>query len=320
MLLQLSKKVALNFTSLIWHRTGDRAAGAFASAASLAPNRPLSADDMERIERRMDDRQQLLDAKCHEYGLHRSGNDSLHRPNAWEFLVSRQHHLIWCNVFKAASSSWMYNFNILAGYSPAFLRKTNVVSLSLARRKYPRVTAAELLRAQNDSTTFLIVRHPFERLLSAYRDKFMYAVPHSYHDKLGNQIIKKYRPAKPKLWIQTKWPSFGEFVAFLLDERRRNATLDMHWTPTVQFCTPCQIHFDIIAKFETLDEDQRYVIARSRLGRYIVPQWKNSGKGQKTPDLHRTYFGQLSVKQIEQLYDMFRYERVAIRFGWWTCD
>lgn len=175
---QLTKKVALNFTSLVWRRP---------------PYDQLTAAEVERIDRRMDERLDHLTAQCHAFGLHRRGNDSLHRPNAWEFLVSRQHHLIWCNVFKAASSSWMYNFNILAGYSPAFLKKTNIVSLSLARRKYPRVSFAELRRAQNDSVTFLIVRHPFERLLSAYRDKFMYAVPHSYHDKLGTQIIKKYR-------------------------------------------------------------------------------------------------------------------------------
>lgn len=109
------------------------------------------------------------------------------------------------------------------------------------------------------------------------------------------------------MWIQTKWPTFAEFVAFLLDEHRRQAALDMHWTPIAQFCTPCQIRFDIIAKFETLDEDQRYVIARTDLGRFIAPQWKNSGKGHKTPDLNRKYFGQLSNEQIAGLYAMFRY-------------
>lgn len=34
-------------------------------------------------------------------------------PNAWEFLISPGHGLAWCNVFKAASSTWMYYFNLL---------------------------------------------------------------------------------------------------------------------------------------------------------------------------------------------------------------
>jgi chondroitin 4-sulfotransferase 11 len=66
-------------------------------------------------EMRMSKRRKYLADRCFEEGLDKPGNDSLHRPNAWEFLVNRDHHLIWCNVFKAASTSWMYNFNLLAG-------------------------------------------------------------------------------------------------------------------------------------------------------------------------------------------------------------
>jgi len=160
--------------------------------------RALSQSEMEMIEARMAQRNERLAEKCSEYGLDVHGNDSLHQPNPWEFLVNTKYHIIWCNVFKAASTSWMYNFNILAGYSPEFLRKSNAVPLELARKRYPRVTITELDKAMNDSTTFLIVRHPFERLLSAYKDKLLYAVPHSLHDKLGNKIIKRYRKKKKK--------------------------------------------------------------------------------------------------------------------------
>jgi Sulfotransferase family len=38
-------------------------------------------------------------------------------PNAWEFFISPGHGLAWCNVFKAASTTWMYYFNLL-GESP----------------------------------------------------------------------------------------------------------------------------------------------------------------------------------------------------------
>lgn len=42
-------------------------------------------------------------------------NDFIGRypPNAWEFFISPGHGIAWCNVFKAASSTWMYYFNIL---------------------------------------------------------------------------------------------------------------------------------------------------------------------------------------------------------------
>lgn len=178
----------------------------------------------------------------------------MHKPNPWEFLINKEHHLVWCNVFKAASTSWMYNFNLLAGYSPQFLKKTNGVPLSLARKRYPRPSVEELQTAVNNSISFLIVRHPFERLLSAYRDKLQFALPHTLHQKLGNQIIRKYRK-KRKVHGEklTRWPRFSEFVNFLIDEWLGGKELDMHWTPITTFCTPCQVKFDIIAKFETIN-------------------------------------------------------------------
>lgn len=45
-----------------------------------------------------------------------------HPPNAWEFFISPGHGLAWCNVFKAASSTWMYYFNILGNNQSIFSR------------------------------------------------------------------------------------------------------------------------------------------------------------------------------------------------------
>ncbi|XP_063701867.1 carbohydrate sulfotransferase 11 isoform X2 [Culicoides brevitarsis] len=265
----------------------------------------------EKIEERMSLRAARLAEKCSYYGLDVHGNDSLHKPNAWEFLINHKHHLLWCNVFKAASTSWMYNFNVLAGYSPEFLKKTKLVPLILARKRYPRPSVEELIEAQNGSITFLIVRHPFERLLSAYRDKLQFALPHTLHSALGQKIIRKYREKKFQLKpskYAIRWPIFGEFAEYLIDEYKAGKMLDMHWTPITQFCTPCQVKFDVIAKFETLDEDQQYLIHKAGLSHLIAPQWKNSGKGKNTSDLLKKYYSTLTQRQIREIYEIFKYD------------
>nr|XP_023023217.1 carbohydrate sulfotransferase 11-like [Leptinotarsa decemlineata] len=246
---------------------------------------------------------------CKLLGLDRQGNDSLHRPNPWEFLVDNKHHLVWCNVFKAASTSWMYNFNILAGYSPQFLKKSKLVPMTLARQRYPRPSLFALRKAFNTSISFLIVRHPLERLLSAYRDKLQYALPHTHHKKLGNEIIMKYRYRRKqqRSVFSQKWPTFPEFVDYLVDSVRQGERLDMHWSPIVEFCTPCMFDFQVIAHTETLQEDQQYLIEMAHLGHLIRPEWRNAGKG-NTGNQVAKYYSQLTRSQILQLYHIYRYD------------
>lgn len=60
-------------------------------------------DTLLELERRTD----IVHEVCHKRKL-------LMQPiNNKEFFVDHKHKLVWCNIFKAASSSWMYYFNIL---------------------------------------------------------------------------------------------------------------------------------------------------------------------------------------------------------------
>ncbi|XP_043477439.1 carbohydrate sulfotransferase 11 isoform X1 [Leptopilina heterotoma] len=279
--------------------------------------RLMEQSSLAETEMRLGDRRNFLTEKCIQEGLDRSGNDSLHRANAWEFLINREYHLIWCNVFKAASTSWMYNFNLLAGYSPQFLKATKAVPVYLARQRYPRPTAEELGKFLNDSISFLIVRHPFERLLSGYRDKFEQSLPHTFHSKLGSYIVSHYRQRSKKGGGKQgpRYPLFDEFVRWLLCEWRAGKELDMHWTPVVSFCTPCQVRFDVIAKFETLHDDQNYLIKKAGVGHIIKPEWQNPTRGAQTKDVIKHYYKQLSINQVNDLYGMFRYDFILFDYS-----
>ncbi|XP_046436283.1 carbohydrate sulfotransferase 11 isoform X1 [Neodiprion fabricii] len=284
--------------------------------ARTIEERIMEEERLVETEYRLADRRNFLAEKCAEEGLDKPGNDSLHKPNAWEFLVNRQHHLIWCNIFKAASTSWMYNFNLLAGYSAQFLKASKTVPLTLARQRYPRPTAKELATYLNDSVSFLIVRHPFERLLSGYRDKLEQSLPNTYHSKLGVHILSHYRRKTASGSRQgPRYPLFEEFVRWLLCEWKAGNELDMHWTPIANFCTPCQVRFDVIAKFETLHDDQNYLIKHAHLDHVIKPEWKNPTRGTQTKNAVKSYFTQLTKSQIRDLYQMFRYDFILFDYS-----
>ncbi|XP_045777282.1 carbohydrate sulfotransferase 11 isoform X2 [Maniola jurtina] len=264
----------------------------------------LPRDKFMEVGARMDARREYLRSECSRLGL----DSTSHKAYAWEYLINRQYHVIWCNIFKAASTSWMYNFNLMANYSAAFLDRTKEVPLELARKKYARPTVEMIRKAQGDSVTFLIVRHPLERLASAYNDKIVHAWPKSFHDQMGRRIIKKYRRSGTKPAPTERYPVFEEFVSYVLDEAKVKRALDMHWTPYTDFCTPCKFNFDVILKFETLDEDQRFLIQMARLHEVIKPEWRNSGKGTNTLHNINHLYSRLKKSQLDGLYNLYKYD------------
>lgn len=81
---------------------------------------------------------------------------------------------------------------ILAGYEAKYLQRTLATPLELARKRFPRPSIDDLTEALDNSIAFLVVREPFERLLSAYRNK-MEDGKNTYYKLLGDQIVKKFR-------------------------------------------------------------------------------------------------------------------------------
>lgn len=139
--------------------------------------------------------------------------------------------------------------------------------------------------------------------------KYRKAVSFERADSANHPIMNSVHSSQSKQRkLGSRWPTFPEFVDFLLVEAKRNNVLDMHWTPITNFCTPCQVKFDVIAKFETLAEDQRYLIEKAGLGNVIKPEHKNSGKGKNTNELLMIHYAQLTKSQVKGLHEVFKYD------------
>jgi hypothetical protein len=53
--------------------------------------------------------------------------------------------------------------------------------MTIARDFYPRPSKEELIEAMNNSLSFIVARHPLERLVSGFRDKILGAVKGTYN-------------------------------------------------------------------------------------------------------------------------------------------
>ncbi|GLH08403.1 Carbohydrate sulfotransferase, partial [Gryllus bimaculatus] len=285
--------------------------------------------DARALEAEMEARRRRVRRVCAERGLQREGE-----PNAWEFFIDSRHSLVWCNVFKAASTAWLYNFNLLAGYSESFLRRSLKMPLVLARARYPRPTPQQLRAALPDSLSFLIVRDPFERLLSAYRNKFE-GLRNRFYRKLGREISSRQPrrasppPAPPAPHPNAvdssgdapdprlPGPTFEQFVDHVIATglRAHKPKFDEHWAPYYRFCTPCHVNFTVIAKVETLSRDEEYIIDRAGLRGALLAAARrrerprkvtNRARGAKaTADLVARYYATLTRGQLRDLYRIY---------------
>ena len=87
------------------------------------------------------------------------------------------HKLLYCPLYKVASGTWTTNFLRLAKYNedlPKWQRfsKLHGASESVSRGMFPPPKSRKLQKKLlKESTKFLVVRHPFDRIISAFTGK-----------------------------------------------------------------------------------------------------------------------------------------------------
>ncbi|XP_037068282.1 carbohydrate sulfotransferase 11-like [Pollicipes pollicipes] len=264
-------------------------------------------------------------------------------PQYSVFYFNRKYKLGYCPLYKSGTTSWLYNFAILGGYTEAQISRSTKQISDISRSVTPELEFDGARQALNDSYLFLVVRHPFERILSAYRDKLeniRVGLEHGtehFYQKYGRRIVEKYRhgavaprakhwdtfgvlkevvkrvafrsgdgddESVPPLGIE---PTFAEFVQYLIDTDLANYS-DDHWIPYYLYCTPCSVRYHAVAKFETLREDQEYVLKRGAVDHLIHAKWRHMTKGKPTKAVAESYFSTITRDQVEKLYAKYEFD------------
>lgn len=271
----------------------------------------------ETHQRTQESRRRLLDDVC-----------STYMPSVSEQVVSRNHvdmiwaedqsRLLYCEVPKAGCSNWKRVLMVLAGYADSALDiPHDTVHI---HNRLPHLSSFKLdgvLKRLNSYTKVLFIRDPFERLVSAFRDKFENP-NHYYHSVFGRAIISRYRANASQSALNSgSGVTFREFVQYLLDQRRP-VGMDVHWERVGVLCHPCMIHYDFIGKFENMNSEANFLLRSvgAPLG-VVFPDYKdrNPQDERTSSSIMRRYFSQLNATEKQSVYEFYRMDYLMFNYS-----
>jgi len=305
----------------------------------LSPPKPTlisshtKLQNLESFKQLMMDRSNLLKKKCSTKGNSPSINSN------WMYVLESR-SLVWCPVYKAASTNWMHNLLHLAGKKEEEIERI--------KRKHPgqpndqgRVVAPitsfshiKSISRGEDARLLLIVRHPFDRLVSAFRDKLEQCHGPSnctlgnnwYYKQYSKNIVARYRSEAlrkfgsgffskennfgaplpvARSWRSADMPSWWEFVQYLLNTSP--SSYDEHWKPASMYCGVCSFPYNRILHFENIENEEKFFAEEMNASDLIHPRWENrNDEGLAKEDILSKYFDLLDDEEVEALYEIYK--------------
>ena len=268
------------------------------------------------------------------------------------WLVEKR--ISYCPVFKSASTVWIQNLVTLS------TTNKSIISTARKRGKSSWKGPAKYVGAINPSestwynyvtttphlnlTAFMIVRHPFERLVSAYRDK-LERINYSLHSKVyfyetyGKRIVERFREKAietlGKAFFQksnnygtmltvvhgdrpnASLPSFWEFVQSVIIR----FNMDAHWRPIYEQCSVCNpVQLKVnpyILKFENLGEESlafvRHMHWDDKINQSVAFN-VNRPTLMSSKEVTQLYFSVLSDDDIRKLYNVYEYDFLLFNY------
>lgn len=249
-------------------------------------------------------RKEHMNKMCKIYAsLHRNIFDNT--KDLDHVLVDEKHKLLYCYVPKVACTNWKRVFMVLLGNAS----KENVSSIpsDIVHQKstFPKLSDYTVEQAHyfiENFTKYVFVRHPFERLLSAYRNKLQEPSERSkyFQMRIGRDIVKHYRINATNESLQLgNDVTFEEFALYLIDHYV--PAFNEHWKPISELCYPCLIRYDFIGKYETLQSDAEFILKAINESHIKFPEVRLSNT---TTQIVR-YYNTLPSQVIARLYNIF---------------
>ena len=237
-----------------------------------------------------------------------------------DIRVNERHKVVYCAIPKVACTTWKGIFLALhRNKTMPEISKLNVHNrtiLDMHDLKSIKTYSPEAItRIFSTYTKMIVVRHPVDRLVSAYKDKILRVNEERnfrYFRPFASRMLRRYREGSHLTEEQLASGvnvTIEEFLRYIADTSiPQNKRMEDHWTPYEDLCLPCRVRYDYIIKLETLQEDTDEILRRV----FHSPlQLRNLNPGKKTD--HKLENIDVNVlKTVHRQYnmdlDMFGYD------------
>lgn len=192
------------------------------------------------------------------------------------------------------------------------LRSLNVhdeLFLNQIGLRYLNTYPLEDIRSRmNTYFKFMFVRHPLERLLSAYIEKFTIYNKWTQHfqRKYGRKIVRLFRknPTNEAL-ARGHDVTFAEFAKYVSRRSLSGKALNPHWASYFDLCHPCSIKYDFVGKFESFDRDSAHILGKISGDKCprAFPTIKPAGAA--TREVMHKYYNTVSKKDLSRLIQAY---------------
>ncbi|XP_045166037.1 carbohydrate sulfotransferase 11-like isoform X2 [Mercenaria mercenaria] len=253
-----------------------------------------------------------LDEECKKLVKNGSEFRNIQKSKLDHLIVDDRYKVMYCYVPKVACTNLKRVFLLLSGKmnetDPLKLKSGDVHA---GFDKY--LTYLDTFSAAGIKYRFLhykkviFVREPLERVLSAYRNKFVQQGNDYFKEKFGRKIIKRFRenPSEKSL-MKGDDVTFKEFVQYLLDRKTIEQGYNEHWESFHDLCHPCHIRYNYIGNYETLDDDVNGLLKILEVEDKIqFPDRGDMYKTLKTEDILLKFYQELEPQMLTKLWKIY---------------
>ena len=192
-------------------------------------------------------------------------------------------------LFQVSCTQWKMLLGRLTGRLPENKTREQLMQMKMSphrgafHRFLSDLAPDEARRRLQTFTSFLFVRHPLERLVSAFRDKFRASFQdRPFAVRTALEIAAHWQGRAPWQVAQQGRPqpvTFEQFARWVADappldpdELYPPEANNEHWLPVDQLCHPCAVNYTFVGHFDTMREDAQLLFSMVNITSVSLPK------------------------------------------------